>query len=262
MTRYSSAEEYLSQTSQGWWASERFLVWRHSHELRGFAAWGACSASDAVLLVDIIEEDPARQGGGGSLADLRRLEGIAPGAFEALAGHVDRDGSSATREAVLRPAGPLGALIAGFAEIVKPSGPWGVFTQPKEAFEWLGWPDVPLYNLLDEFVGSQLAPPEIRQLRGLLRVSPAMGLIDAAGGLRCSPRTLQRLLGCAGTTFQAERDSIRMELAREALATTASLSVIALDIGFSSSAHFSSWFRRHQGLSPSSYRATIASRPK
>ena len=64
-----------------------------------------------------------------------------------------------------------------------------------------------------------------------------------------------------GMTITAFRHSLRVRLALDRLRDrSADLTTVALDLGYASHSHFTSVFRRHVGMTPSQYRATIGSR--
>ncbi|WXA79855.1 helix-turn-helix domain-containing protein [Pendulispora rubella] len=82
---------------------------------------------------------------------------------------------------------------------------------------------------------------------------------DVARRIGMSPRTLQRRLQQAGTTFKHEVDRIRQELACEYLAKTARpLKDIALQLGFFESTSFFRSFRRWTHMSPLQFRLRAA----
>jgi len=72
-------------------------------------------------------------------------------------------------------------------------------------------------------------------------------------GLRRAEQLLQQHLGVGLRTFLERR---RLKAARERIvADQATLKEIAFTLGFRHASHFTAWFRRHTGLSPSAYRA-------
>jgi AraC-like DNA-binding protein len=84
-------------------------------------------------------------------------------------------------------------------------------------------------------------------------------LQEAAQAAGMSPRTLQRRLLQAGTSFSELLAGSRMRLARQWLGTTKlSVTEIAAVLGYSDTANFSRAFRRECGLSPVAYRRKSA----
>ena len=82
-------------------------------------------------------------------------------------------------------------------------------------------------------------------------------LAALADRLGLSPRQTERLLRQQyGTTFQEKRTQARMSAAAVLLVeTAASVTEIAMELGYSSAEHFSGAFRRFYGLSPRAYRS-------
>ncbi|WP_395741519.1 helix-turn-helix domain-containing protein [Prosthecobacter sp.] len=73
-------------------------------------------------------------------------------------------------------------------------------------------------------------------------------------GLRRAEQLLQHHLGIGLRTFMERR---RLDVAREhIIADQSSLKEIAFTLGFRHASHFTAWFRRHTGVSPSTYRTT------
>jgi transcriptional regulator GlxA family with amidase domain len=70
-----------------------------------------------------------------------------------------------------------------------------------------------------------------------------------------SERSLQRDLQQGGTTFRAELEAARVELARALLVDTdLKIDSVARKVGCASAAHFATLFRRVAGETPSAYR--------
>lgn len=87
----------------------------------------------------------------------------------------------------------------------------------------------------------------------------AASLPRAARTLGLSPRTLQRRLGACGLTFDALLTDIRRDLATRRLREgAASITEIAMGLGYSDAAHFIRAFRRWEGLPPSTWRGLAA----
>lgn len=70
-----------------------------------------------------------------------------------------------------------------------------------------------------------------------------------------SGRTLRRRLAGLGTSYQAELDSVRKELALDCLASNQSMTRIAETLGFNDSSAFHKAFKRWTGMTPSEYRS-------
>lgn len=100
-----------------------------------------------------------------------------------------------------------------------------------------------------------------RSFLGRVRLALLAGLsagpaIDGiARELQVSPRTLQARLAAAGTTFQAELDRARLDVARRYLLGTADpIAWIAARVGFTTAAAFARFFRIATGVTPRAFR--------
>jgi AraC-like DNA-binding protein len=84
----------------------------------------------------------------------------------------------------------------------------------------------------------------------------ACSLSHIAASMATTPRSLQRRLAGAGTSFQAELDAVRNNVARRYLAETLMpLTEISTLLGYSDLAAFSRAFKRINGQAPLSWRA-------
>jgi AraC-like DNA-binding protein len=93
----------------------------------------------------------------------------------------------------------------------------------------------------------------LRAELGAIEDRPA--LESVASRLRIGPRTLQRRLVDEGLSFRDLLNGVRAERARELLLETeAPVIEIAMELGYSSSTHFTRAFRRSTGLTPSDLR--------
>ncbi|MEM9188169.1 MAG: AraC family transcriptional regulator [Myxococcota bacterium] len=99
----------------------------------------------------------------------------------------------------------------------------------------------------------------LRRVRELLtQEGTHLSLSDTAKRLAMADRTLQYKLAQAGTSFRIQIQEARIRSAKQLLrATDLKVSSIAYDVGFSSSPHFSTWFKHHVGTSPSEWRRDV-----
>jgi AraC-like DNA-binding protein len=200
-----------------------------------------------------------------TLIDARELESIDGGAFEVLQTfareQLERTREKVGRAAFVLPPGVSGAVVAGFYGVL---GPFNAeyWSDRTDALRALAQPlslDGEIESALAELRGT---PPLVGQLRALLRAGLAHPDEEAlAGALGLSVRTLQRRLAEAGTSFQKEVQTARVEEAKRRLIESGdAVTVIALELGFASSQHFSRQFRQATGQSPSEWRdATVRS---
>lgn len=200
-----------------------------------------------------------------SYVDASGLTGMDPGWFELMRSELERNRAALSdklqRQALVRPPGLPGALVAGFYDVLTPSYPVQVFESAADALGWLGRPELAgaIVSLVQQSSGAE---PLVEQLRRFLaRGLAGATLPTAARDAGVSPRTLQRRLRDAGTSFQTELQTARIDAAKALMADTGTkLTAIALEVGCSSLQHFSGLFRQLTGVSPSEWRARRAAR--
>jgi len=256
------ADDYRADPIGAYLAVRRALVFCARPALWGFALWGRPNETDVRRLVPLLELELAPGAAPhASLVDVRRLEAGDPRAFAVLArylrGHWSAFRTRVTRLALVRPAGVLGATVAGFYQVAGAPYPVRVFDALPAAAGWLRAGDVA--RVLEAALADASGAPSIllelrRWLDGHL---DRASLASAARALSRAPRSLQRDLLAAGTTFQRELNAARIRLARRLLVETESpLTEIAYDVGCASPQHFSKLFRKVTGVAPSAWRAT------
>ena len=224
--------------------------------------WGRPDGADIDMIAGALEANPApllRRHA--LLVDLRRLESVDLHAFgklsSILASRCTHPDQRVTRQAVIRPEGPAGAMAVAFFATLNQRCPSRSFAESREALEWIGVGNLTLFDEIDRIRGdSRASPPLIGALRNHLDHAPASTAREAALQIGVSQRTLQRRLREIGTSYQREVDLARLEIAKRLMRVTAQpLKWIALEAGYASPQHFSSSFRRHAGMSPSRWRA-------
>ncbi|MCA9609982.1 MAG: helix-turn-helix transcriptional regulator [Myxococcales bacterium] len=102
------------------------------------------------------------------------------------------------------------------------------------------------------------APRVVTRLEEVLRgdLARSWRLEDVADALELAPRSLQRALSRAGTSFTRVLDRVRVEEAARLLeGSDLSITEIGFVCGFSDGAHFGRRFLAHRGARPSAYRA-------
>jgi AraC-like DNA-binding protein len=170
------------------------------------------------------------------------------------------------KQAIIRPSGLPGAVVAGFYQVVQHAYPVEVFTSVGDALDWFGWPKAhPLAVEVDALWTHAVGhSPIVRRLRTLLETDVSgVTLASAARSLAISERTLQRHLRDSGTNFQSELAAARIHAAQSKMVhTDLKLTAIALEVGCSSLQHFSTLFRKATGETPSAWRARMASSGK
>ncbi len=154
--------------------------------------------------------------------------------------------------------------MAGFYRILSPSYRVEVFTDPYEALVWLGAADqqnviVEVDRLVDGLCEVSFNVRAIRDhIRGSLSQPASLRKVAACLGL--SPRSLQRRLGEANSSYRAELAMARMDTAKHLLLDADhSIKQVALDVGCSSASAFDFLFRKFEGQSPTAWRSRVSS---
>ncbi|MCC6807571.1 MAG: helix-turn-helix transcriptional regulator [Deltaproteobacteria bacterium] len=243
-----------------------FYFWadpKNGVHLSGTVAWGRPSEADVKKLVHLYEVEltsvaPVHL----SYVDLSRVEAIAPAAFAVMsayfAKYTPKLKGLISKQALIRPPGIAGAVVAGFYELVAAAYPVKIFADRKDAFDWLGYADGDaLRGELERLHGAGLGlGATTRLLRDHLDANVRdASIATAAKALSVSERTLQRRLRDEGTAFQAELNAAQVRAAKRLLVETdLKVTAIALEIGCASLQHFSDLFRKLEGLPPSTYR--------
>jgi AraC-like DNA-binding protein len=159
------------------------------------------------------------------------------------------------RQAIVRPSGMAGALVAGYYQVFPPPYRYRLFDARAPALEWLGHPADAL-AAVDAHVGGE---PLVRRLqKWLAGGAPRRSVEEAARALAVSRRSLQRRLAGAGTSFAREVKRAQIERAMQLLETTdKKLGAVAAEVGCRSLASFSEMFAREVGAPPSVWRAGL-----
>lgn len=259
----ANIDEYLRDPVGSYIRGEAFLHFYLEPRLNGLIVVGRPDEQDARLLCRILEVEllPAWRPEA-SVIDARSMEALQAAAFNILGHYLSQrwrqPGPSATRQAIIRPEGSVGALVAGFLEVNSPPGAWKVFAGLREALAWLGGGELDrrLAKLEELRAVASKGPSVLHTLRDRLLARPAGAtLAGEALALGMSSRSLQRLLREAGTTFRAELQAAQVQAAMALLLDSdAKLTTIAYEIGCASPQHFSTLFHLRTGEAPSAWR--------
>ncbi len=257
-------DDYLQEPIGSYLTGEGFLHWCASADLCGFILWGNPGEPQIRRLVQVLDVELPPAAPHLSLVDGRRLEGTDPLAFALLVNYMqqreERFAQSVLRQALVRPEGVVGAVVGGFYSLLTGAYPHRAFKDASEAMAWLGVPEAraaPLLERLGELVLEATGQsPLLRELHQVLRGRLLdTSLTDVARQLGMSERTLQRRLKEAGTSFQAELNTVQVHTAQALLRDTdMKLTAVAVEVGCASLQHFSTLFRKRVGESPSTWR--------
>jgi len=262
LEQLDSLESFTAKPIGSYYVSTNAAFFWLSDSLEGMMFWGRPDNLDIDMIEAALRLKPApllcdRM----VLIDLRQLEAVDLRAFGRLSSMLtsrkENSRRLVSRQAVLRPDGPAGAIAdALFAALNQPCS-YCSFSEVFDALEWVGVHDRALVDELERITGaSSVCPPIVRALHKHLDRAPASTAREAAHHFGVSQRTLQRRLREFGTSYQREADLARLEVAKRLLRMTANpLKCTALDAGYASPQHFSASFRKHTRLSPSRWRA-------
>lgn len=264
MKEAGSIEEYRVHPVGTYLRGPTFVIWWLNSRLNGISFWGRPEAHHITIVTAALEEE-FRPGveRHASIIDARYMDGVDPGAFNKLAGYVfsRREPLSRihTAQAILRPSGLVGAVVAGFHAVLDTIYPVKVFATVGPALDWLGVrEDAAVLDELDDIRTRELGTsPVVVALREHLRQRPGAATVDgAARALGLSARELQRQLRAVNTRFRTEQHAAQIRLAKTLLLeTNHDLKRIAIEVGCSSGQHFSALFRDSVGVPPSGWRA-------
>lgn len=259
-----SLEEYRVRPVGTYLRGPTFIVWWLNPGLNGISFWGRPEAAHIATVIAAIESEfGPGLGRHASIIDARFMDGVDPGAFNRLSRYVAEHREPLSRlysgQAVLRPSGLVGAVVAGFHAVLDTIYPVRVFASVGPALDWLGVrDDAEVLDELDEIRTREVAAsPVVAALREHLGQRPGAVTVDSvARALGLSSRELQRQLRAANTRFKSEQRAAQIRLAKTLLLETDhDLKHIAVEVGCSSGQHFSVLFRDSVGAPPSVWRA-------
>lgn len=234
------------------------LAWIASETLGGAAAWGDPEPDDVALLTRTWDRMASGREPLDWVFDIRHLTRISDEVYRRM---VDGAAPRLTsrpigRQAVLVPSTGLTLAIAhGFPEVVRNPRAPRVFHDDAAAFEWLGQPETLRAEIADVTEAARAPGPVTRLRAWLERHLARPELADAARDLAVAPRTLQRQLAVAGTSFRAVVRETRVAVATRLLAEPAAkVDAVALAVGCESTSSFVRLFREVTGETPATWR--------
>lgn len=244
---------------------DQLLMWRARADLCGLVLWGHMSAGQIRLLERIFDASDhlATATPRDFLLDARRLRGVDADLYEQLTRaacsrlpHIQR---RVRRQALLCSPGPVGAAVSGFHVALDAEIEWQMFGELAPALAWLDEPHPEaLAARLDRLVAEAMSGASV--LDRLREVLAARGggpllLDEVSRSLAVSPRSLQRALRDAGTSFRDEVQRARLAIGKKLLLETDDkIAGVARRSGFSTEANFIAFFRRSTGESPAAWR--------
>jgi AraC-like DNA-binding protein len=227
-------------------------------DLYGGMAWGRHGRESVDKICSLLDAE-LRAEPHDSLFDVRRVTQVDPDGFLRMREYLVKNAAAhahvVRRQVLLRPAGFVGAVVAGFYEVLAPQYPVQLAATPEEAAHRLGRPEiVGMLDELDRATADFAGGPTRAAVRALL-AEASLRLSQAAQKLGLSERTLQRRLEDEGSSWKDEAQLARVERAKMLLATSdEKITTIAREVGCATPQSFASLFRRMTGETPSDWR--------
>jgi len=227
----------------------------------GISFWGTIDVASVIELAPLLNLAALPNKSPRPLyVDVRLVDGFAADVFALRSDLLSAKRESlkmVTRGAIVYATGIVGAIALGLRDIAPPPFPEEFFTDPVAAMRSLGCTrGETLVDELDEIRrGASAVIPILDELRAMIDVKRRLTLPEAARSLGHSPRSLQRKLAQAGTSFQEELSLGTVKLAqRMLLAPGANVTEVSLEVGCASSQHLSRLFRKVVGETPTGWR--------
>jgi AraC-like DNA-binding protein len=240
MESRGTVPDFASAGGDAYYRAPGIVVWRLDG-VEGASLWGRVTSAQ-IDIAFAVAETYARAADDRSLiavTDLAAVTSFDDEIYLRMARHLAAFGARLTprvrRHVVVVPDGVVRAAAAGFLHL-HATHPWEV----TEALPGL------------ERVRALADRSRDADLVSALRARAVHdALPDAARALGVTPRTLQRALHDAGTTFRAISDDARITAACRLLdETDLKVEAIAREVGYQSLSGFVRSFRRAQGCSP------------
>lgn len=253
MERCGSASELARLEGDGWYAAPGIVVWR-VFGIDGSTFWGHVTAAQLEVPFEVVRHYA-------SVAPARPIEVVTdlsamtsgdvalyPRVAELVADLVPRIATPIRRHVVIVPNGMFGATACGFLHL-HTEHRWQIAADLDSAV------GAAIAAQIDEVV----APEREADLVTALRARLAAGTLPAAAkALGVTPRSLQRSLRGAGTSFRAVVEECRIaEACRLLDQTDLKVEAIAREVGYQSLSGFVRSFRRSLGCSPHERRGQL-----
>lgn len=268
MKRVVSAAAFAADPIDAYWAGATQIVWCRDATTCGAVAWGEPTESDVgelIVALDVAFHPALSQFD--VFLDNRAVVhvdwGVFARLFDGVKARLPAWGAKIRRQAVVLASNATGAALAGVGPMLGVTYPLHFAADVDGALAWLGWTEgsaaaLAVAEMAVVAAEAQAVPPIVRRMREWLDGALGNGVtIDAAAAaLATAPRSLQRALADAGTSFSDELVAARVRVAGELLRTTDDkIEAIARAVGYASASRLAEAFRRVHGETPAEYRA-------
>jgi AraC-like DNA-binding protein len=259
----ASVAAFLADPVGRFVAGRAFVAWMYSPSLVGASHFGPFETIDLDQLRALfpLPLHPALVPPYDVIHDLSGVDVLDRRAFDVLAQflaeHMPQLVGRVRRLAVVRSAGLAGAAFTGlFHDFGRDRFDGQIFADRAAALAWLDVSAEARAAIDTMMAPFENAAPVLRQLRDAIAGDPAhITLEAAAAAIGHSTRSLQRHLAEHATSFRDELARARVTAAKARLVETDDkVEVIALQLGFSSVAAFTTMFGRIVGEPPHAFR--------
>lgn len=260
--------EFVRDPTGGYRRGRRWAYFSFAKDAFGYTLWGEPDPDDVEDLTRLWRSDAERGRAPHTvLADLSSMTSLSAGAFEALARYIVEESDVlarvVTRAALAHPRGIVGAAVGGFFAVQSAPFPTTTHLSRLEALRALGPFADERASAVDVLVERlSLSTNELEDLDAYLRANPTVASLPrVARAIGVSPRTLQRRMAEAGTTFFVRLRNARIGLACEMLRDgRRTITEVAHSLGFKTTQHFSASFHAEKGMSPRSFQSAVTSK--
>lgn len=262
--KVTTEQEFLSAPAGSGYVQGQVAAWCVDDELQGYAVWGLFTAPVARQVFamagashTVLASKPERR----LVISLDGLTAIDwTGVEEVMRlrtnAHAERRAAGiAMFEAVVRPQGVIGAIVAGAYHMFVATERQRVLPDLETALRWLGRAEQA--EAVSTFLRTAAQRPRIvDELRAYLGEHLDQGSLSAAArALGVARRTLQLELAKASANFRGIRDEVRLREAKARLEQADDkIEHLAHTLGFRSPRHFYKWFRDRTGKTPGDWR--------
>jgi len=262
---FKTEHEFFAAPARSGFVRGQVAAWCIDDELQGYAVWGLFTVTVARQVFSVagaartaLPRTPQRK----VVVSLDRLTAVDwTGVEEVMRLRTEVHTESRAAgvelfEAVVRPHGVIGAIVAGAYHMFVATKWQRVHPDLKAALRWLGRASEA------EAVTAFLREAATRRswiiddLRAYLGEHLDRGsLTEASRALGVARRTLQLELARESATFRSIRDEIRLREAKTRLVQAEDkIEHLAYALGFRSPRHFYKWFRDRTGKTPGDWR--------
>lgn len=248
---------------------ETNLVWCATPSLGGSTGWGSPSGEQVERVMRVVAAifHPTLGPQVDVLLDGYLLEQVHPAAamaiFEWTRANLDALKQRVRKQVGVPPPGVGGLLLSGMLPILGHPYQFQIVHSPREAYRLLGGDEG---EALHDEIAAHVArfsgtPPLVGELRNLMRAKKGKLTVEQAGRqLGRSPRTLQRELEAARTSFREEQARARLAAVEEALAgSDEKIAAVAARIGLSA-AGLNRLIRERMGTTLDAWRRKLRER--